>query len=146
MPALVFMVAQNAATIGSAGMSLTAPLHTVVCLEDDLDLASLIEVTVQAWPATVHVAHDGVRAEADPRVTDRTSSCSTWGCPASTGGRSAASSSDPELCQIPIVVLTAVPIENQDRRRLAQVADYPRQPFTLGHLRHALQPLLMPVP
>lgn len=128
-------------------MSLTAPLHTVVCLEDDLDLARLIEVTVQAWPATVYVAHDGVRGLKLIREHRPDLILLDLGLPGLNGWEICGIlKSDPELCQIPIVVLTAVPIENQDRRRLAQVADYLVKPFTLGHLRHALQPLLMPVP
>lgn len=119
--------------------------HTVVCLEDDIDLAHLIELTVRAWPATVYLAHDGIRGLELIRAQKPDVILLDLGLPGMNGWEiCAATKNDPDLREIPIIVLTAVPIENQERGALAQVFDYLVKPFTLGHLRHALEPVLLP--
>lgn len=119
--------------------------HTVVCLEDDLDLAHLIELTVRAWPATVYLAHDGIHGLELIRAHQPDVILLDLGLPGLNGWEiCAVVKSDPTLRDIPIIVLTAVPIENQDRGTLAQVVDYLVKPFSLGHLRHALEPVLLP--
>lgn len=120
-------------------------LHTVVCIEDDQDLARLIEVTVRAWPAAIHLAHDGLHGLELIRQHKPDLILLDLGLPGLNGWEVCAEvKKDPELSRIPIIILTAVPIENHDRRALEQVANYLVKPFTLGHLRHALEPVLLP--
>lgn len=121
------------------------PIHTVVCLEDDLDLARLIELTVRACPATVYLAHDGIRGLDLIRAQKPDVILLDLGLPGLNGWEiCAAVKNDPDLCDIPIIVLTAVPIEVQERSALSQVFDYLVKPFSLGHLRTALEPVLHP--
>ena len=117
--------------------------YNVVCLEDDLDLAYLIALTVRAWPATVHLAHDGVAGLELIRTQKPDVILLDLGLPGLNGWEICAIvKNDPDLRLIPIIILTAVPIENQERSVLTQVFDYLVKPFSLCRLRCALEPVL----
>ncbi len=120
-------------------------VHNVVCLEDDLDLAHFIELAVSAWPATVHLAHDGVHGLELIRAQKPDLILLDLGLPGLNGWEiCTVVKNDPDLRTIPIIVLTAVPIENQERGVLSQVFDYLVKPFSLYRLRHALESVLVP--
>ncbi len=120
---------------------------TVVCLEDDFDLAYLIELTLRQWPVTVHVAHDGLRGLQLIRTHRPDLILLDLGLPGLSGWEVFTDlQHDPLLKSIPVVVLTAVPPENHDGERsaLRQVAGYVLKPFTPSSLRAILQPFFAP--
>jgi two-component system CheB/CheR fusion protein len=119
----------------------------VVCLEDDFDLARLIQLTLRQWPVTVHIAHDGLHGLQLIHTHRPDLILLDLGLPGLSGWEVFADlQQDPALKSIPVVVLTAVPPENHDGERsaLRQVAAYVLKPFTPSSLRAILQPFFPP--
>jgi CheY-like chemotaxis protein len=113
-------------------------------MEDDFDLARLIELSLRSFPATVFVAHDGIRGlnlvrkhQADLILLD-------LNLPGMNGWEILSLvHDDPALCHIPIIILTAVPRDGRYNYPAAgQIAGYILKPFTLRDLRDSLEPVL----
>jgi DNA-binding response OmpR family regulator len=126
-------------------LNLSAQLPTVVCLEDDFDLAYLIEVTLRAWSAQVYTAYDGIHGleliyQYKPNLI-----LLDLSLPGLDGWEICTRvKNDPILSHIPIVVLTAMSLETQRHHKtlLNHVAAYVVKPFTPCELRALLHPFL----
>lgn len=126
-------------------MSALAPQYTLVCLEDDQDLARLIRLALAPWPVVVYTAHDGLAGLDLIRAHCPDLILLDLGLPGLNGWDiCAALRRDPALHQIPIIVLTAIPSPPRgDGAALdEQIAVYKVKPFTLGELRHMVCDLL----
>jgi len=122
--------------------------QVVVCLEDDRDLARLIQVTLRPWTRAFHLAYDGIHGLDLIRQEQPDLILLDLNLPGLNGlevfDRLQA---DPELCQIPVIVLSANQREtsaSRTRYPLERVAAYLTKPFSLGELRDLLRPYLTP--
>jgi two-component system OmpR family response regulator len=113
-------------------------------MEDDYDLARLIQVSLRPCPATVFIAHDGFRGLTlihkhlpDLILLD-------LNLPGMNGWEILSSvHADPILNHIPIIILTAIPRDDHyDHPAAEQIAGYIVKPFTPRELRASLEPIL----
>lgn len=113
-------------------------------MEDDFDLARLIEASLRSYPATVFVAHDGYRGLSLIRKHQPDLILTDLNLPGLNGWEVLSIiHDDPALCHIPIVILTAVPRDNHyDHPAASQIAGYIVKPFTPRGLRAALETIL----
>jgi CheY-like chemotaxis protein len=120
--------------------------QVVVCLEDDRDLARLIQVTLRPWTRAFYTAYDGIHGLDLIRQERPDLVLLDLNLPGLNGvevfDRLQA---DPELCHIPVIVLSANQRETSASRArypLERVAAYLTKPFSLGELRELLRPYL----
>jgi len=129
-------------------LNATAPPHTytVVCLEDDYDLARLIEITLRFASTVVYVAHDGIHGLQLIRQHHPDLILLDLGLPGLNGLEVyAAIQNDPDLRDIPVFILTAIPSENYHDTHQAlidQAKAYIVKPFSVHALRDMLQSFL----
>jgi len=117
------------------------PSHTIVYLEDDPDLAHLITLSLRHWPTTIHTAQDGIHGLKLIREHVPNLILLDLNLPGLNGWEiCSVLASDPELSQIPIVVLTA--LDTKMPPCCDQIVGYLLKPFTYIALREMLHPLL----
>lgn len=118
--------------------------YNVVCIEDDHDLSRLISISLSPWPATVHIAHDGIHGLMLIREKKPDLILLDLGLPGLNGWEVCELiKRDETLSHIPIVILTAIPPEvYKDRSEAKAVAGYLLKPFTPSTLCTLLQPYL----
>lgn len=116
--------------------------YNIVCVEDDSDLARLISISLSPWPATVHIAHDGIHGLMLIRQQTPDLILLDLGLPGLNGWEICAIvKHDEALSHIPIVILTAIPSEvYKDRAEAQYIAGYLLKPFSPRTLRDLLQP------
>jgi CheY-like chemotaxis protein len=116
-------------------------------MEDDFDLARLIEISLRPCPATVFVAHDGIRGLYLVRQHRPDLILLDLNLPGMNGWDIlTAIHNDPALCHIPIIILTAIPRDSRFEHPAAgQIAGYIVKPFTPRELRNALGPVLVEI-
>ncbi|HEX3049276.1 MAG TPA: response regulator [Aggregatilineaceae bacterium] len=117
------------------------PSHTIVYLEDDPDLARLITLSLRPWPTTIYIAQDGINGLKLIREYVPNLILLDLNLPGLNGWEVCSKlASDPELSQIPIVVLTALDLKAP--LCCDQIIGYILKPFTYISLREMLRPLL----
>jgi CheY-like chemotaxis protein len=115
----------------------------IVCVEDDTDLARLIQLSLRQWPVSFHVAYDGLRGwqliqECRPDLI-----LLDLNLPGISGFEIYEYlQDDPDLAAIPVIIMTALPPELHDFSMSRAVA-YIVKPFTPHSLREILQPFLV---
>lgn len=120
--------------------------QVVVCLEDDRDLARLIQVALRPWTASFHVAYDGIHGLDLIRLQRPSLILLDLNLPGLNGLEVYdCLQADAELCSIPVVMLSANQREIAARRAQRpseSVVAYLVKPFTLSELRDTLRPYL----
>lgn len=122
--------------------------RVVVCLEDDPDLARLIQVTVRPWTDAFHVAYDGFHGLELIRRKRPALILLDLNLPGMNGLEVyAALQADPALRHTPVIVLSAnhhEPPSQHAPDTLENVAAYITKPFSLTELRDSVRPYLSP--
>lgn len=120
--------------------------QVVVCLEDDRDLARLIQVALRPWTECFHIAYDGIHGLDLIRLQRPSLILLDLNLPGLNGLEVYdCLQADPALREIPIVMLSANQREMADHRALhptERVVAYLVKPFTLSELRDTLRPYL----
>lgn len=120
--------------------------QVVVCLEDDRDLARLIQIAIRSWTESFHIAYDGIHGLDLIRNQRPSLILLDLNLPGLNGLEVYDSlQADPELCCIPVVMLSANQRDmaaQRSRRPLEHVVAYIVKPFTLTELRDTLRPYL----
>lgn len=118
----------------------------VVCLEDDRDLARLIQIALRPWTISFHVAYDGIHGLDLIRSQRPDLILLDLNLPGLNGVEVYdALQSDPELRDIPVVMLSANQREaaaSRAQHPLERVVAYIVKPFSLDQLRATLRPYL----
>jgi CheY-like chemotaxis protein len=120
--------------------------YNVVCLEDDWDLSRLIALTVRQWTPSVYVAHDGIQGLSLIRQHCPDLILLDLGLPGLNGWEVYSEiKKDAALYQIPIIVFTAIPYDEQAMylNSIGQVSAYILKPVTLPALRQILEPFFV---
>jgi len=120
--------------------------QVVVCLEDDRDLARLIQIALRPWTGSFHIAYDGIHGLDMIRLQRPSLILLDLNLPGLNGLQVYdCLQTDPELREIPIVMLSAnqrETVDQRDRHPLERVVAYLVKPFTLDELRDTLRPYL----
>ncbi|NLE51193.1 MAG: response regulator [Chloroflexi bacterium] len=120
--------------------------QVVVCLEDDRDLARLIQITLRPWTESFHVAYDGIHGLDLIQQQRPSLILLDLNLPGMNGLEVYdALQADPDLSSIPVVMLSANQRDmaaQRSRRTLDGVVAYIVKPFTLIELRDTLRPYL----
>lgn len=120
--------------------------QVVVCIEDDRDLARLIQIAVRPWTHSFHVAYDGIHGLDMIRVRRPDLILLDLHLPGLNGVEVYdALQADPDLRAIPVVMLSANLREvaaGRTRHSLEHVVAYIVKPFSLNELRATLRPYL----
>ncbi len=120
--------------------------QVVVCIEDDRDLARLIQIAVRPWTQSFHIAYDGIHGLELIRVRQPDLILLDLNLPGLNGIQIYDTlQSDATLRTIPVVMLSANQREAAASRAqysLERVVAYIVKPFSLDELRATLRPYL----
>jgi len=121
--------------------------QVVVCLEDDYDLALLIEMSIRAWTRAFYTAYDGIHGLDLIRQEQPDLVLLDLNLPGLSGLEVFDYlQADPALRHIPVIVLSASRREisaSRARYPLERAAAYLTKPFSIGELRDLLRAYLM---
>lgn len=118
----------------------------IVCLEDDYDLALLIEMSIRAWTCAFHTAYDGIHGLDLIRQEQPDLVLLDLNLPGLSGLEVFDYlQADPELRHIPVIVLSASRRDisaTRTRYPLERAAAYLTKPFSVSELRDLLRAYL----
>jgi len=121
--------------------------QTVVCLEDDRDLAHLIQVTIRPWTQSFLTAYDGIHGLELIRRERPALILLDLNLPGLNGLEVfARMQDDPQLRRIPVIMISGSQREasaSRSRFPLERVAAYITKPFSLSELRDIVRPYLV---